>query len=112
MLMKIGSIFQLSNRLKHDRLQKLRFLPTCISTRPTISDGGRYNQCFVTSTDDVIPLRSKYYLPNEEGVWEVIFFFSYWIKTVFSRDHGTHEGHPRLKHFLSKFRNQKLIVES
>lgn len=42
-----------------------------VGTRPVSAAGRRLNQGFLTSLEEgQIPLRSKYYLPNEAGGWE------------------------------------------
>jgi predicted amidohydrolase len=46
-----------------------------VSTRPVTIDGRRLNQGFIWSAEaGVVPLRSKYFLPDEEGGWEARWF--------------------------------------
>jgi N-carbamoylputrescine amidase len=46
-----------------------------VSTRPTRSNGRRYNEGYIWSADSgVTPLRRKYFLPDETSYWEARWF--------------------------------------
>jgi N-carbamoylputrescine amidase len=45
-----------------------------VGTRPITIDGRRFNQGYLASADGVMPLRSKFFLPNEPGGWEARWF--------------------------------------
>ena len=46
-----------------------------VGTRPITIDGRRFNQGYLASAaDGVVPLRSKFFLPNEPGGWEARWF--------------------------------------
>jgi N-carbamoylputrescine amidase len=46
-----------------------------VATRPVTIDGRPYNQGFLWSaSSDLVPLRRKFYLPNEPGSWEARWF--------------------------------------
>jgi hypothetical protein len=66
----VGST-RLDDRLNApDRTAPLRPL-----TRPVTIDGRRFNQGFLWSaSSDLVPLRSKFYLPDEPGGWEARWF--------------------------------------
>lgn len=58
-------------------LQLLRELHAVhvVGTRPAAIGGGRYNQGFIWSAaEGVVPLRRKFYLPDEPGGWEARWF--------------------------------------
>ena len=62
------------HRRRLGRLSELRAEYT-IGTRPALRNGRRLNQGFQWSlADGVRPLRSKYFLPDEPGGWEVTWF--------------------------------------
>jgi N-carbamoylputrescine amidase len=46
-----------------------------VGTRPVTIKGQRFNQGYVASTTDgLVPLRRKYFLPNQPGGWEAHWF--------------------------------------
>jgi N-carbamoylputrescine amidase len=45
-----------------------------VGTRPVTIDGRRFNQGFLWSASGLMPLRRKFYLPNEPGNWEARWF--------------------------------------
>ncbi|HSQ32194.1 MAG TPA: carbon-nitrogen hydrolase family protein [Gemmatimonadaceae bacterium] len=46
-----------------------------VGTRPVTIDGGRFNQGFLWSaSSDLVPLRRKFFLPDEAGSWEARWF--------------------------------------
>jgi N-carbamoylputrescine amidase len=45
-----------------------------VGTRPVTIGGRRFNQGFLWSAGGVMPLRSKFYLPDEPGSWEAHWF--------------------------------------
>ena len=63
--------------LSHAWIARLRELNAgfVVSTRPVTIDGRRLNQGFIWSAaTGVVPLRSKHFLPDEEGGWEARWF--------------------------------------
>jgi N-carbamoylputrescine amidase len=58
----------------------MQYLPdlapaAAIGTRPIDSDGARFNQGFLWTTDKgYIPVHEKYYLPDEDGFWEASWY--------------------------------------
>lgn len=46
-----------------------------VATRPITIDGGRFNQAYLAPTSGgVVPLRRKYFLPDQPGGWEARWF--------------------------------------
>jgi N-carbamoylputrescine amidase len=65
----------LSKAWRH-RLPELRAAHV-VGTRPVTIDGRPFNQGFLLRSDsgDLIPLRRKFFLPNEPGGWETRWFY-------------------------------------
>jgi N-carbamoylputrescine amidase len=55
------------------RLPELRAAHV-VGTRPITMDGRLFNQGYVVSADGVVPLRRKFFLPNQPGGWEARWF--------------------------------------
>ena len=56
------------------RLPELR-APHVVGTRPITIDGRRFNQGYLASAaDGVVPLRRKFFLPDQAGSWEARWF--------------------------------------
>jgi len=45
-----------------------------VSTRPITIEGRRFNQGYIASAGSVVPLRRKFFLPDEPGGWEARWF--------------------------------------
>jgi N-carbamoylputrescine amidase len=56
-----------------ERLAELR-VAHVVGTRPITIDGRPFNQGFLWSTAGLMPLRRKFYLPDESGNWEARWF--------------------------------------
>ena len=63
--------------LSESRLRRLPELGAAyvVGTRPLRMNGRRLNQAYLwTASDGVLPLRSKYFLPQQAGSWEESWF--------------------------------------
>jgi len=57
-----------------ERLRELR-AAYVVGTRPISSNGGHFNEGFLWSADEgLVPLRRKYFLPDETSYWEAQWF--------------------------------------
>jgi len=57
-----------------ERLRELR-AAYVVGTRPISSNGGHFNEGFLWSVDEgLVPLRRKYFLPDETSYWEAQWF--------------------------------------
>jgi N-carbamoylputrescine amidase len=64
---------QAASELWRHRLHKLRAAHV-VGTRPVTLGGRPFNQGFLWSAGEVVPLRRKFFLPDEPGYWEARWF--------------------------------------
>jgi N-carbamoylputrescine amidase len=68
------SIWQQAIKAHNDFIENLKLSTTVISTRPIQKGRYRLNQAFFWENERYHPIRTKYYLPEEEGFYEATWF--------------------------------------